>query len=113
MASDADWWACYDGVPSFRGLKYSLEKRAVKWGVTVLKNTGQRGLERQRTGLRTGLNSGAAAINLAVHFGATRILLLGYDKGHSKTGPEHFFGAHPKRLRSHSPYHRFRQSLGF
>jgi hypothetical protein len=46
-------------------------------------------LERTRTGLRTGSNSGYQAINLAVHLGAARIILLGYDmKG------THFFGKH-------------------
>lgn len=45
--------------------------------------------------LCTGRNSGYQAINLAVHLGARRILLLGYDMmRHS--GKSHFFGEHPK-----------------
>jgi hypothetical protein len=70
-----------------------------------LRNTGERGLENDSTGLRTGRNSGYAAINLAVHLGATRIVLLGYDmRGHKQ---QHFFGQHPPRLRSSTPYASF------
>lgn len=47
--------------------------------VHALHQTGKTGLEVDPTGLRTGANSGYQAINLAVHFGAKRIVLLGYD----------------------------------
>ena len=47
--------------------------------VKRLRNTGQRGLETRADGLRHNTNSGAQAINLAYHFGAQRILLLGFD----------------------------------
>lgn len=48
-------------------------------GVLNLKNTGATGLETDPAGLRHGSNSGYQAINLAYHYGATRIILLGYD----------------------------------
>jgi hypothetical protein len=58
--------------------------------VQVLRKSGQGGIDTDPTSLRTGSNSGYQAIGLAIHFGATRILLLGYDmRG------EHFFGKHP------------------
>ena len=47
--------------------------------IHVLTNTGQRGLELDPSGLRHGSNAGYQAINLAVHLGAKRIVLLGYD----------------------------------
>ena len=47
--------------------------------VLAMKNTGVRGLEEDPAGLRTGNNSGYQAINLAYHFGAKQIYLLGYD----------------------------------
>ncbi len=47
--------------------------------VNALQITGQTGLETEPTGLRHGSNSGYQAINLAVHLGAKRIILLGYD----------------------------------
>ena len=51
------------------------------------RNTGDTGLELARNGLRTLKNSGGAAINLAVHLGARRIVLVGYDMqpGHYNT----------------------------
>lgn len=108
-AADDKWWAEHRGVPTFHGLKFSVGSRAGAWGVQILKQTGGEGLERDPSGLRTGKNSGYQALNLAVHLGAKRILLLGYDMGHHHGKPSHFFGEHPARLRSKSPYLGFRQ----
>jgi hypothetical protein len=57
--------------------------------VQSLNLTGQLGLEMDPTGLRHGSNSGYAAMNLAYHFGVSRIVLLGYDMRTSK-GRTHF-----------------------
>lgn len=95
-ACDRQWWRWHQGVPSFTGLKYGLTvKRGEFPGVEVLQNTGDEGLELAPTGLRTGKNSGYQAINLAVHLGAVRILLLGYDMRVPKGQPTHWFGEHP------------------
>ena len=93
------WWDAHQGVPGFAGLKYALEWQAGRWpGVQVLENTGTSGLEREPTGIRTGYLSGYQAINVAVHLGAKRIVLLGYDmQADGKRG--HFFGEHPPGLR--------------
>lgn len=94
-AADAKWWRRGAGVPTFRGLKYSI---LPNWtaqefpDVRILRNTGVDGLELDPTGLRTGRNSGYQAINLAVHLGASQIVLLGYDM-HG----DHFFGSHPDK----------------
>lgn len=92
--ADAKWFNCHANTLPASSLRYSLERESRKWA-TVLKNTGELGLETDPTGLRTGRNSGFQAINLAVHLGARRIVLLGYDM---KVGPRkeaHFFGSHP------------------
>ena len=95
-ACDAQWWKWHGGVPSFRGLKFSLQADAARWPcVQVLENTGEHGLETAPTGLKTGRNGGYQAINLAVHLGATRVLLLGYDMQAFKGRPSHWFGEHP------------------
>lgn len=110
IASDAAWWRVHQGVPAFPGLKFCLEPSAATWpGVQILQNTGSEGLEAEPTGLRTGRNTGAAAINLAVHFGASRVILLGYDMDAKDEAHSHFFGAHPLGLRGGSPYALFRQ----
>lgn len=92
-ACDAKWfyWNWLKGARDFAGLKFALDVAAKKYfGVTVLKKTGETGLELDPSGLRAGRNSGFQAIGLAVHLGAARILLLGYDM-HG----DHFFGQHP------------------
>jgi hypothetical protein len=95
-ACDAKWYGWNSGVPTFRGLKYSIDPQSAKWpGVQVLQNTGPLGLELEPTGLRTGKNSGFQAINLAVHLGASRILLLGYDMSPAPDGRDHWHGSHP------------------
>jgi len=102
---DAKWWNWHQGVPRFAGPKYSLDEKSARWpGVQVLKDTGVAGLELDPSGLRTGRNSGYQAINLAVHLGARRVLLLGYDMSVSKDGRSHWFGDHPDK--QVSPYVR-------
>lgn len=101
-SSDQNWYQFHRGAPGFAGQKYGIKplEPQPEWRITVLRNTGDRGLERHPTGLRTGTNSGCAAINLAAHFGVNRVLLLGYDMGFAPGSPSHFFGEHPSALRS-------------
>ena len=47
--------------------------------VAALQFSGQEGFDPDTRYLRTGSNSGYQAIHLATHYGAARILLLGYD----------------------------------
>jgi hypothetical protein len=101
---DAEWWGWHRGVPTFAGLKYALEPQPTVWpDVQVLRNTGPTGLETDPTALRTGRNSGYQALNLAVHLGAARVLLLGFDLSPDRNGREHWFGRHPAE-RAPSPY---------
>ena len=94
-AADAKWWNWVDGAPDFSGLKFGLDQR-IRWpGVTVLRTTGALGLETDPSGLRHGGGSGYQAINLAVHLGASRIVLLGYDLQPGPTGADHFHPPHP------------------
>lgn len=99
------WWSHYGPSLSFEGLRYTLDPKSAKYA-TVLKNTGILGLETDPTGLRTGKNSGYQAVNLAVHLGAKKIVLLGYDM-QPKAGKDHWFGAHPY-LTAAIPYQAFR-----
>lgn len=87
-----------DAIANFEGLRYSLKHQRDKEPfVEKLRNTGETGLELDPSGLRTGRNSGYQAINLAVHLGASRILLLGYDMSLGPGGKSHYFGEHPDR----------------
>lgn len=113
-ASDVSWWLVHRGVPDFAGVKWSVqynhwnaERKARFADVRRLKNAGERGLSTDQGAICTGRNSGYAALNLAMLYGATRILLLGFDMGHDR-GKTHFFGNHPGSLSNQSPYHSFR-----
>jgi hypothetical protein len=113
-ACDAKWWHWHRGVPAFPKPKWSLEHsawsayRAAYPDVQRLQNTGPQGLEHNPSGLKNGRNSGYQAINLAVHYGAARILLLGYDM-QARKGQTHFFGDHPNKQQS--PYAQFRRAF--
>jgi len=90
-------------------MKFALTKMSSAYGVTVLRNTGASGLEHDPTGLKNGRNSGYQAMNLAVHFGVTRIVLLGYDMAPGKEGRAHWHTDHPVRLAS--SYRHFRKQF--
>jgi len=98
-SGEIKWWQHYGPTLLFEGLRYGIEcegmaRVAEPLNVNVLKNTGFVGLETAPTGLRTGKNSGYQAVNLARHFGAARIVLLGYDMAVDGTR-QHFLGPHP------------------
>lgn len=111
-ACDVQWWKWHDGVKGFAGEKWSLDwehkwkarVRALFPDVQLLRHTGRTGLETDPSGIREGRNSGYQAINVAVHYGASRIVLLGYDMKLGATGA-HFFGEHPTKHRG--PYAQF------
>lgn len=77
-------------------------------GVIRLRHGGADGLARTPNALTTYQNSGGAAINLAVHLGARRIVLLGYDMGPAD-GRHHFHDA--PGTRHSSPYALFTRLL--
>jgi hypothetical protein len=70
------------GLSQFPGLKVACNptSKAERW-IKTLGRDGQhsKGLSTNPTMVSWNGNTGAAAINLAVHFGAKRILLLGFD----------------------------------
>lgn len=86
------WWQRRGDAVNFQGPRYTLDAKAAKWA-DVLKFTGVDGLETRPEALRTGQNSGYQAINLARHFGARTIVLLGYDM-RARDNADHYFGNH-------------------
>lgn len=106
-SSDERWWKANPMAMQFPGLKSALE--LVK-GVTRF-HASTEILEDRPGYLATGRNSGYQAINLAIHYGARRILLLGFDmkKVNSRT---HFFGSHPPSLERAHPYGVWWQHFG-
>lgn len=98
--ADAVWWRERGGVPDFRGLKIVGEPRGVAGfpeiaGIEVMR--GQQSLETRRAGsVGFGGNSGFHAVNLAVQWGARRIVLVGFD--YSLAKGVHWHGRHTGRL---------------
>jgi hypothetical protein len=106
-AADVKWWRWHwPTVRCLPGLKYGLmpEVRNEFPEVGVILRTGDQGLETRPIGVRSGGHGGYQAVNLAVHLGAQRIVLLGYDM-QAEEGRDHFFGAHPDG--SHPRYEKW------
>lgn len=96
-AADAPWWMANPEALDFPGLKVSIERRpgrAPGVPVLIVRNTGRSGFD-PKGGIRTHLNSGAQAIQVAVHAKAARVLLFGFDMRGC-----HWHGAHPAPLKS-------------
>jgi len=72
-----------------------------------MNNAGFSGLTTDPEAICNGHNSGSAALNVAVHLGATRIVLLGYDMGIDGKGRRHFFDAGATTCTS--PFDKFRK----
>ncbi len=100
-AADEHWWKWHQGAvahevgrlhyPAFTGrFKYGLKRYA---DIQVLKKGPETGLSADPSAVALGRNSVYQAMNVAVHFGAGRILLLGVDM-QGQPG-SHFFGRHP------------------
>jgi hypothetical protein len=100
-APDLKWWSWHPDAVQFQGFKFALGPRHAP-GVTGLEWTGREGIEDDPHAVRTGGHSGYAAINLAMHLGARRIVLLGYDLDQSADGHHHHHDEHPDE--SHPRY---------
>lgn len=105
-ACDAAWWVHHRGLPGFQGLKMRLENpgpdgadqnRAPFTDIKTVLATGTDGIDLRRGQVRTGCNSGYQAVQIAAHFGAERIILLGFDC--NEPTPKHWFGEHPREIR--------------
>lgn len=108
--ADARWWKRACGAPDFEGAIISglvwdavegvfypgwEEEITERLGMRALASSGVTGLEVwHHRAVRNGGNSGYQAINLAVHLGASRIILIGFDLKPSADGRHHWFGDH-------------------
>ncbi len=92
---DKDWWlrnrAQVEEI--FTG-RYIVTMQNQFPGVKTLRCSGELGLETDPAAIRHGSNSGYQAINLAYHFGASPIVLLGYDM-HVANGRTHWHQGYP------------------
>lgn len=98
-ACDGAWWRHNKGLPEFDGLRLTEDQRASdEFRIPRVKVC--RSCDRFVAGpvgtVGDGGNSGFQALNLALQFGVTNILLVGYDM--SLASGEHWHGRHPSGL---------------
>lgn len=110
-ACDGPWWDEYHRkvAAGYRGECWTQDLTASrKYGLHHVQSAPAperfSGLSRTPGVVHTGCNGGYQAINLALHFGATRILLVGYDMQGT-----HFFGeyANPNLRRESRDFARW------
>lgn len=95
------WWRVYFPRVSteFVGELWTVSEQArEQFGLRWVFGQDQSGLSKAPDYIHTGKNSGYQAIGLAYLFGASRIVLLGYDYTVGPRGEKHWHGDHPKGL---------------
>lgn len=103
---DGKWWRVHKGAPEFQGIKISQD--ALDGYPDVKRVILEKAADGQHVNdiilkpgiIGSGGNSGFQALNLAIQFGAKKIILLGYDM-HGDDGV-HWHGLHPPDL--HNPF---------
>lgn len=90
-------------ITEFKGSKVTNKNKPLKTDIINLRDTGRSGLDMDPSSLRHGNNSGFAAINLAVHYGAKKIVLLGYDMN-SQANATHWHDGYTKISHNHKIY---------
>lgn len=81
-------------IKEFKGTKFTIAPKPYPVDVHLLGRGIKYGFESAPNMLAHGNNSGYAAINLAIHLGAKRIVLLGYDMGNDGN-VSHFHDGYP------------------
>lgn len=98
-ACDPKWWGWHaqHGLDKWPGIRTTNVQNAlcVKWGVHLVKCEGQSGFSEDPGIVRSGKNGAYIAVQMAVHAGAKRILLVAVDMKPGKPGEMHWFGLHP------------------
>lgn len=112
---DARWWNAHNGT-DFKGEKWSGHNNrdhaddktaeAKKYGLNLVKGKDAPGFSTDPGVIHYGGNSGFQALNLAILFGSTYIVMVGYDM-RVIGGKSHFFGDHPQGLLNRSEYESF------
>ena len=102
-ACDDHWFDAKisDVREQFKGEIWTQSLRASKkYKINVREGVSAQGLGREK--IHFGNNSGYQAINLAYLFGASRIVLLGFDMK-TDAGKVHFFGNHSYHRQGQGP----------
>lgn len=110
-ACDGKWWDKHPDAHTFAGLRFTQDRKAaLAYGLTRVPAIGTvadlgRGLGfcLKPPFIHTGASSGYQAANLALHLGARRIVLLGFDV-QAPAGKSHWHGEHGDGLNNPTIY---------
>ena len=117
-AADAAWWdISAPSAAQFAGERWSSTSRkrkdnnnkeaaAARHGLKLIDGADGHGFCLEPGRIHYGNNSGFQGINLAIQFGARKIVLLGFDM-QPDGNRRHFFGDHPKELNNAPNYAHF------
>lgn len=109
-ACDYHWWVEHaesyiEKYPNL--LPYTQSKEASeKWGFHLVEGRGRKGLSINSNYIHWGNNSGYQLLNLALLAGCSKFILVGYNM-QVVDGKRHYFGNHPGKLNTLSPYTKF------
>jgi hypothetical protein len=116
FGTDTGWWDVHKGACGFNGTKWSSHDDggndktwvAREFNVRLVRGEPGTGFSLDPSVVHYGGNSTFAAVNLAIHFGATRIILVGANM-QKVAGKTHFEGVDrvDGRLRACTDYRRF------
>jgi len=101
-ACDLKWWLWHrEETLELTCLKITPDKEAATRfkDLTYISGHHGEGLAAKPDQVVYGKNSGYQALNVAVHTGAKRIILIGFDQRFPKNR-SHWFGDHPDKVRS-------------
>lgn len=101
-ACDPPWWKLHvdhESIMEHRAIKWTQDAGAAQqYGVNLVKGTSGNGFSKSQELIHFGGNSGYQVINLALLYGCSRFLLVGYNMGVPPGKQHHFFGQHPSPL---------------
>lgn len=113
--TDMKWWkwAFPAIMQEFDGGLYTQIKQwefdPAEWGIHCYDSEHEAGLSTDPAKIRTGMNSGYAAINVALHMGAKLIYLLGFDASDEDGRLAREINDRPKALNVKVDYRDFRR----
>ena len=106
---DGGWWDEHAGsLKNFSGLKvHCCNHHAIRPGTKRVIRGKPLGIEKRHEYISWNHSSGASAVNLAVHLGAKKIVLVGFDMKKDKDGENNWHDDHKRLGPDWNPYDRF------
>ena len=129
LSCDGPWWRWYWNDPQLRSLAHDTSCEMWTWYPEFAEEFGinyifgeekRRGLSLDPRVVHINHGSGPMIMNLAIHYGVKKIVLIGHDMKFAKdynpqkqlpgSIPRHYFGEYPKKLQ-HWPSVKVRQGV--